>query len=326
MNMTAKERMEQVGIVTKADVDALEAELINYMGADYAIIKIPVNRLEVDIKYHTEDRTDRSVSYLFNNFDRNKLMPITVVPHFEEGLYYIVDGFGRVITTQLIDRKNNTSEFKYIVAMVLLNAPEDPEERRKFEAELFAYQDRDVAKIKPIQRHGAKLILEDKATVTLEKMKEKYGFEYRDNGGRRPEGVIGSYTEALRICGIGEECADYVFNICKVTRFNTFSNGYSTYVLRALKDAYKYYPDIIAETQVLLCQKLRGMTPTHLKSFAVAKYPMLEHKAAVSYYIEDMIVEHLDKNHAREINGTKLRAIAQCNSSFKLLREENDYV
>ena len=313
MNMTAKERMMEAGIVTingQDAINALESLLINFVGMDMVIIKIPVNLLAVDETYQTEDRTERSINYLVNNFDRNKLMPITVVPHYEEGLFYIVDGFGRVISTQLIDKKNGTTEFKHITALVLLNAPEDPKERRKFEAELYAYQDRDVAKLKPIQRHGAKLILGDKATCILEEMKEKYGFEYTDRSGRRTGGVLGSYTEALNICGIGSDCADYVFNICKVARFSTFSNGYSTYVLRALKDAYKYYPNITVETQVLLCEKLRGMTPTHLKSFAVARYPMLEHKAAVSFYVEDMIVDYLDEKHAREINGTKLRVIA----------------
>lgn len=310
MTMTAKERMKEVGIETKANIDALEAQLINFMGLPYAIIKIPVNMLAVNEDYQTPDRTNRQVDYLINNFDRNKLLPITVVPHFDEGLYYIVDGYGRVIATQMIDRVFGTSEFKYITAMVLLNAPEDQEERDKFEADLYAYQDRDVAKLKPIQRHGAKLILKDRATCLLEELKKEYGFEYTTEKGNRSSGVLGSYVATLKLCETGEECARYVFDLCRDIRFSTMANGYASYVIRAFKDAWKMYPEIRKETKSLLVKTLRGMTPMHLKSFAVAKYPMLEYRSAVSFYVEDLIVEHLNRFHVREINGTKLRAIA----------------
>ena len=310
--MTAKERMMEVGIETKASVQAMENRLIEHIssGAQVAIVQVPVDMLGVDETYQIIMRTERPVNYLTRNFDRNKLMPITVVPHFDEGLYYIVDGFARVIATQIIDKRNQTNNYKYISAMVLLNAPEDPEERRKFEADLYAYQDRDVAKLKPIQRHGAKLILEDKATVILEEMKEKYGFEYTSGQGKRSEGVLGSYTEALKICSLGKDCAKYVFDICEAIRFNTMMNGYTTYVIRSFMDMWRLYPEIRKESKKLFCKKLRGMTPIHLKSFAVAKYPMLDYKTAVSFYIEDMIVEHLEKDHVREINGTRLIAIA----------------
>ena len=310
--MTAKERMEQVGIETRANKEAMESRLIEYTsaGAQVAIVRIPVSMLKVDETYQVTMRTDRPVYYLTNNFDRNKLMPITVVPHFDEGLYYIVDGFARVIATQIIDKKFGTSEFKYITAMVLLNAPENPEERRKFEADLYAYQDRDVAKLKPIQRHGAKLILKDKATAILEKLKGEYGFEYTTVPGNRSGGILGSYVAALKLCENGEDCARYVFDICKRIRFDSMMNGYASYVLRAFMDAWKIYPEIRKETEELLCKKMRGITPTHLKAFSVAKYPMLEYRAAVSFYVEDMIVEYLNENHVREIVGTRLRAIA----------------
>ena len=79
--MTAKERMMEVGIETKNGQDAinaLESLLINFVGMDMIIIKIPINLLTVDETYQTEDRTERSINYLVNNFDRNKLMPILI--------------------------------------------------------------------------------------------------------------------------------------------------------------------------------------------------------------------------------------------------------
>lgn len=305
--MTNK-RLLEVGIESKGNIEAVESLLINFSNSDIAFIKIPVKLLAVDERYQVEERTNRSVKYLIEKFDKNKLMPITVVPHKEEGLYYIVDGFARVIATQLL----NPEEFKSITAMVLLNVPEDPQERLKFEADLYAYQDRDVAKLKPIQRHGAKLILKDESTCVLEKMKNKYGFEYTDKKGNRPNGILGSYAEALKCCKNGEECADYVFSICNKTRFNTLPNGYASYVIRGLSDAWKLYPDFRKETHNIISKKLRGVTPSHLKSFSVTKYPLLDYRTAVSMYIEDLIVDEIGINHARELNEThtKLKAIA----------------
>ena len=126
--------------------------------------------------------------------------------------------------------------------MVVLNAPSDPEEREKYEAEMYAYQNKDVARMTAPQTHGARLIMHDKATETLEQMKQKYGFEYVLNKGNRSASVLGSYTEALDICKQSKEMADYIFDICKKSGFDRKQNGYSTYVMRALKDVYKFYP------------------------------------------------------------------------------------
>lgn len=61
-------------------------------GEPVAIIKIPARLMAIDKRYQTELRTERDLGYLINNWDERKLLPLTVVPHDEEGLVYITDG------------------------------------------------------------------------------------------------------------------------------------------------------------------------------------------------------------------------------------------
>ena len=66
-------------------------------GLKVAIIKIPVRLFAIDEKYQTSIRTNRSLKYLIDNFDDAKLLPVTGVPHDEEGKIYLVDGYGRQV-------------------------------------------------------------------------------------------------------------------------------------------------------------------------------------------------------------------------------------
>ena len=104
---------------------------------------------------------------------------------------------------------------------------------------MYAFQNKDVARITAVQKHGAMLLMHDKGTEILEEMKEKYNFEYTAHKGNRSASILGSYTEALDICRQSEEMADWIFNICKKAGFDRKTNGYSTYVMRALKDMTK---------------------------------------------------------------------------------------
>ena len=125
-----------------------------------ALIDIPVDCLDIDEEYQTVHRTNRSLSKLIDNWNENKLEPITVVPHPEENKFIIVNGFGRWQASQRLNEP-----YKYLTAIVLLGAPKDKKKRQAFEAELFAYQDKESSKITPLQLHGAKLILNIKEAV-----------------------------------------------------------------------------------------------------------------------------------------------------------------
>ena len=166
------------GRKSKGSVDKLEGLTKAYtdIHEDIAIIRIPVELMEVDSRYQTDERTERDLKYLTNNWDERKLMPLLGVPHWEEGKVYIVDGYGRWIASQIVDK----DKYKDLKVQLILNAPTEDSERVAFEAELYAFQGVSVRKVTPIQKHGAMLVLHDPATETLEKMKNIYGFEYRE--------------------------------------------------------------------------------------------------------------------------------------------------
>ena len=65
------------GKKNKGDKGLLKGLTKMYRDAKYsvAIIPIPVELLEIDTRYQTEVRTDRSLMYLVNNWDENKLLP-----------------------------------------------------------------------------------------------------------------------------------------------------------------------------------------------------------------------------------------------------------
>ena len=293
------------GKKTKGDKGMLEGITKMYRDANYnvAIVPVPVELMEIDTRYQTEVRTARDLKYLTTNWNENKLLPLIGVPHWEEGKVYLVDGYGRWIASQIVDK----SKYKDLQTLLILNAPKSEKERLKFEAEMYAYQNKQVAKMTPIQKHGAMLVLNDVATEKLEELKNKYGFEYANSRGSRGASVLGSYSETLKLCKIDNgKAAEYVFNICKGAGFDRKTNGYASYVIVSLRDMYKLYANNRRETTKYLISKLRCITPTTLKAKAVAKYPMLDFRTATSLYLEDMIVKDLDLEQSREILGTKV--------------------
>lgn len=141
------------GKENRGDKGLLKGLTKMYRDAKYnvAIIPIPVELLEIDTRYQTEIRTERDLHYLVNNWNENKLLPLIGVPHWEEGKVYLVDGYGRWIASQLVDKK----KYSDLQVLLVLNPPEDAEARLKFEAEMYAYQNKQVARMTAIQKHGA---------------------------------------------------------------------------------------------------------------------------------------------------------------------------
>mgnify|MGYP006875733479 FL=1 len=243
---------------------------------------------------------------LQKNWDDNKLLPLSGVPHWEEGKVYLFDGFGRWIGSQLI--KNPKDDLQ---VMVILNAPTDPKERRLYEAKMYAFQNVGTARMTAVQKHGAMLLMHDKATIILEAMKKKYDFEYVANKGNRSASVLGSYTEALAMCRQGEDLAEFIFRICKKAGFDRKSNGYSTYVMRALRDLYKLYPENRTDVEKTMVKYMRKIEPVFLKSEAVVQYPLVDYKIACSLFLEDIVVRELNAKHKRKIENGKVQFIIQ---------------
>lgn len=303
MQENEKEEKAMLQVTKKGSVGELKGLLAAARKSDaqVAIVDIPRYLLTIDTRYQTDIRTKRSLNYLVRNFDRRKMMPLLVVPHDEEGLAYIVDGYGRYMATEEVDPQ----AYATLPCMVVLNAPTAPVERLCFEAEQYAYQNRDVAKMKPVQKHGAFECLKYTPALMLDEMQKEYGFEmYSSQRGQKKEGVLGSYNEAYNICKVyGEDCFRYIMDVCERSRFNTKANGYARYILKMLRDIWKLYADDREKTKAYLGDFLRTLDPQTLKANAVAKYPILNAETAVSLYAEDKCVENLGLDHMRVVNG-----------------------
>ena len=296
------------GKKSRKSVDKLEGltKMYRDAGMNVAIVKIPVDMLEIDTRYQTDIRTNRSLRYLVSHWDENKLLPLVGVPHWEEGAVYLVDGYGRWIASQMVDKE----KYKDLAVLLILSVPEDKEVRLKFEAELYAFQNKDIARMTGIQKHGAMLCIHDPAAETLEKLKAKYGFEYKSTPGQRDAAILGSYDTTLKLCKIDNgKCAEFIFDICTKSGFDRKANGYSRMVMKALKDVYKLYANDRDKTKKFLSRYLRKTDPIHLKAEAVAKYYMLDTEAAVSLYIEDIVVDNLGLQQSRTVSGDKVVSI-----------------
>lgn len=285
-------------------------------GLNVAILKIDRKFFDIDEAYQTPIRTDRSFSYLTENFDDAKLLPVTGVPHDEEGKIYLVDGYGRWQATRILDERRVKDglpkKYEKLACLIILNAPTEPEARRRFEAEQYAFQNKNVAKMSPLQRHGAYECLENPAALIINDLKEKYKFEFISDKGNRDRGILGSYSELFSICScFGRDCAEFIFDVCERSGFNIKANGYSTYVMRALRDVWKFYPNNRKETKDYLSKWLREREPVKFKANAVARYGMLDYKIACSLYLEDLLVDNIGLSHARHVEGKSVTTIVR---------------
>ena len=286
-----------------ADIGELKGVLsaAKAAGLSKVIISVPVRLLAIDTSYQTPNRTERDLRQLVNNWVDYKCQPLMGVPHYEDGWMVIMDGYGRTIASQMVDAQ------KYIELPVLvsLDAPMEPKTRREFEAEMYVYQNRDVSKMTPIQRHGGLEVLNDPTVKLLDSLKDTYGFSYVKEKGMRESGVLGSYSQVFEFCRIyGKNCMTWIFDICQEAGFDRKGNGYASYILRALKDIWRLYEADRDKTKDYLGHKFRPELPNIIKSHAVSKYPMLSVPMAVSLYVEDLVVNDLNLQQSRTVEGS----------------------
>lgn len=265
---------------------------------------VPLSCCFVDARYQGM-RTHKHLNRLRNKFDVRKLTPITLVPHPEEHRFAIVDGQGRSIVApeKGMDR---------LYATILMDAPDDLNERLKFEAEYFINQDAEVENVKPLEKHLARVIIGDEAATILEKLLIKYGIKFVSNKGNREESVLGSYTDTYSIAKVhGEKCLDFIFSIIENAGWNKETNGYSTFVMRSLREVWIAHPTDRKEIHTFLSKELRQIDPQLFSANAKAKYPKRDHRASCILYTEDMVCQALGIEKKIYIDGNKRCKIIQ---------------
>lgn len=175
-----------------------------------------------------------------------------------------------------------------------MDAPDDPEERLKFEAEYFIGQDSEVERVKPLEKHLSRVIIGDKPAVILDKMFNKYGIKFVSSRGNRGESILGSYTDTYSIAKQhGEKCLEFIFGIIQNAGWDKESNGYATFVMRSLKDTWIAHPMDRQKIHKYLSKKLREIDPSLFSSNARSKYPKRDTRSGCTLLIEDMICDGL---------------------------------
>lgn len=247
---------------------------------------VPLSCCFVDSRYQGM-RTHKHLNRLKNKWDERKLTPIILVPHPEEYRFAVVDGQGRCLVApeKGMDRLN---------AIILMDAPEDLDERLKFEAEYFIGQDSEVENVKPLEKHLSRVIIGDSAAVSLDKLLNKYEIKFVATKGNREESVLGSYTDTYRIIKThGERCLDFIFSIIENVGWNKETNGYATFVMRALKESWVSHPNDRKEIHRFLSKEFRQIDPALFSAEAKAKYPKRDHRVSCVLYVEDMVCDGL---------------------------------
>ena len=243
---------------------------------------VPLSVCYVDERYQGL-RQHKKINRLISRWDIRKLTPIVVVPHPEESRFAIVDGYGRACVATM-------KKMKSLQAIVLMDAPEDYGERLKFEAEYFIGQDSEVENVKPLEKHLARCIIGDPAALSLEKLFSEYGIKIMNTQGQRNESVLGSYPDTYTIARIhGEKCLEFIFYIIQKAGWNKEKNGYSTAVIRALKDVWVAHSLARDKMRKYLSENLRQISPDLFVSSARIRYPKRHQKIACVLYMEDIV-------------------------------------
>lgn len=259
---------------------------------------VPLTLCYVDERYQGM-RSHKNIKRLENNWDERKLSPIILVPHPEEHRFAIVDGQGRYIVAP----KKGLDKLHSII---LMDAPDDPNERLRFEAAYFIGQDTEVENVKPLEKHLARVINGDMAATTLNKLLDKYGIKFVATKGQREESVLGSYTDTYSIAKVhGEKCLDFIFSVIANAGWNKETNGYATFVMRALRDVWIAHPNNRTEIHKFLSDELRQLDPGLFSANAKAKYPKRDHRVSCVLYAEDMVCKGLGIKKMIYIDGDK---------------------
>lgn len=267
-------------------------------------VVVPLSCCFVDERYQGM-RTHKRLNRLRSKWDERKLTPIILVPHPEEYRFAIVDGQGRsrVAPEKGMDRLN---------AIVLMDAPDDLNERLKFEAEYFIGQDTEVENVKPLEKHLSRVIIGDEAATTLDRLLKKYNIKFVANKGQREESVLGSYTDTYSIAKVhGEKCLDFIFSIISNAGWDKESNGYATFVMRALREVWVAHPNHRNAIHDYLSFGLRQLDPSLFGANARTKYPKRDHRISCVLYTEDMVCDGLGIEKKIYIDGDKKCKIIQ---------------
>ena len=241
---------------------------------------IPRELMSIDPAYQRlETRNHKKIAAMHSNFDHMIMDALLVVPHPEESSFSIVDGYGRFMASEGI--------LNALECVVITTAPKDPEERRKFEAEIFTKQSLYTEKVTPLQMHNANLVLKNPIALGLQEVLDDYDLGIQGCKGWRKAGVIGSYDRAWKIVKkSGKIAFRSIIDTCHKAGYTMEANGLSSAILDSLYKIYVFYGELGLRKVIKI---MRETDPETLKAKGLAAYP---ERAGISLalYMQDYLV------------------------------------
>ena len=256
-------------------------------GKFFANVKL--NVLGIDESYQrTGSYNKDKVKELVMHFDPLKMDALRVSKHEEEGKLYIIDGMHRYLAA-----KEKGIE---MLPCEILDLGNDPEKRKKKEAELFISQQEQVDRMTPLDQHKGKVLLGIKEYVDLNEIVENTeGIQFKENRnrGRQPKGSITGYEHAVKICrNNGKEFTQAVFNILIAAKWNEATRGLSNNALDMIASILQYHKGKEVESEV--AKVLRKFEPKLFMAKAQGKYETRSQKNACVLLLEDYICTNLN--------------------------------
>lgn len=269
-----------------------------------AYANVPLALCYVDERYQGM-RTHKHIKRLENKWDERKLSNITLVPHPEEYRFAIVDGQGRF----LVAPKKGLDK---LFATILMDAPENPTERLKFEAEYFIGQDTESENVKPLEKHPARVIIGDESATILDKLLKNMKLSLQLTKEIEKSLFLEAIQIHIQLQKFMEKNAQIsFFSIISNAGWNKETNGYATFVMRALRDVWVAHPNNRTEIHEFLSDELRQLDPGLFSANAKSKYPKRDHRVSCVLYAEDMVCKGLGIKKMIYIDGDKKCKIIQ---------------
>lgn len=256
-----------------------------------ASARIPLELLFIDTRYQRVHK-EKGVKNLYNNWDVRKLAPIAVAPHEEDKCFSVIDGGNRSTVAGMLNLQSLT-------ATIMMQAPKNDEDRLKFECEIFSTQNSESENVRLVEKHPANVIVGDKAAVIIDRLAKEYNVAFASTTGQRDSAILGSYADTYQIAKTenGEDILNFIFSIIQNAGWHDETNGYATYVFRALKSVWLAHPDNRENIHKFLSAELRQYDPELFGASSRAKYPKRDYRSACVLYTEDIVCDgmHIER-------------------------------
>ena len=252
-----------------------------------ASARIPLSLLFIDERYQRRHK-EKGVQKLYKNWDVRKLAPISVVAHFEDKCFSVIDGGNRSTVANML-------ELPSLTATIMMQAPTNDEERLVFECEIFSNQDAESESVRLVDKHRPNVIRGDRGACVIDRLCKEYNVAFTDTQGQRDCAILGSYAEVYSIARSehGDKTLEFIFSIIENAGWHEEANGYATYIFRALRAVWFAHPNNREEIHKYLSTELRQYDPELFGATARAKYPKRDYRSACVLLTEDILCEGL---------------------------------